>query len=280
MPTYASAAWMATQPVKAKKAKAPEAIPVDMDEDMEPHGGVSQSPERNELIKKLADLDALIGKLQPMSEDLDVQALVDEKKLEKQTVQASLKSRRPIRTQMKIAAEMLDKARRKHTRILEEEQGLQAMIQTKRQEMQQVAEEIAGHLAEVSALECKLRDEGAEGIQDAEDKILVTTVAGGVPSTQAVPSQQWLAFQRWCQDQVLMEDTAGQTASPTTPVEVLGTRTPNGKEGQQHQEEGEATTASYGPAMGPFRASVRMDLYGADASQEAVPRVPHAGQEQ
>ena len=270
---FAAAARTTAEAVKAQQNKVEMQMDTDLNHDtaqqqpMELDGGKDKSepgsPERSELTKTVADIDALITKPQPMEADESVKLLIKSKREEKEAALASLRAKRPTRTQLKVAAEMLDKARSRHAKIKEEEQSLKILLEDKQRQMREVAQEITGHMAEVSTLEFRLREEGlAEFPQPtgaAESRVLLTAIEAGVPCAQAVLMQQWHAFQQLCQAQAAAQQgAAAHHAAPQTPVRQpvpISIATPRAAP-QEVDNEGDP---DYGPALAPFKR--RTDPY-------------------
>ena len=98
---------MAAEAVKAQQCKTEQEMNTELDH-MEVDGGKDKStpgsPERSELMKTVAAIDALITKLQPMEADESVKLLIQNKREEKEAALASLRAKRPTRTQLKVAA--------------------------------------------------------------------------------------------------------------------------------------------------------------------------------
>ena len=65
----------------------------------------AESPERQELTKKLIALDSAISKLEPISDLPGIGALLAQRREEKQETQRVLRAQRPAAVQIKIAAE-------------------------------------------------------------------------------------------------------------------------------------------------------------------------------
>ena len=167
---FAAAARTTAEAVKAQQNKVEMQMDTDLNhvtaqqQPMELDGGKDKSepgsPERSELTKTVADIDALITKPQPMEADESVKLLIKSKREEKEAALASLRAKRPTRTRRKVAAEMLDKARGRHAKIEEEEQS--PKILNKQRQVKEVAQEITGHVAEVSTLEFGLQEENKQ----------------------------------------------------------------------------------------------------------------------
>ena len=150
---FAAAARTTAEAVKAQQNKVEMQMDTDLNhvtaqqQPMELDGGKDKSkpgsPDRSELTKKVANTDTLITKPQPMEADESVKLLIQR-----------------TRTRRKVAAEMLDKARGRHAKIKEEEQSLKTL--NKQRQMKEVAQEITGHVAEVSTLEFGLQEENKQ----------------------------------------------------------------------------------------------------------------------
>ena len=181
----------------------------------------SNTPDRAVLIKKLAALDSLLAKLTPLqADDPDVTALADEKRLEKQAVQAELRAGRPTRTLLKTATDQHDKAKKRQARAAEEERGLRVLLERAQSQQREAAEAVALHLDEITALERRLREEDAEAPQPLP-------LAEGVPPN--VTKDHWNLFMAWMtqqqhaatQQQAATQQPCAQPQASVTPTQPL-----------------------------------------------------------
>jgi len=183
---------------------------------------VATPPDRAQLIKKLAALDSLLARLSPFqADDPDVMALADEKRLEKQAVQAALRAGRPTRTLLKSATDLHDKAKKRQLRAAEEERGLRILLERAQSQQREAAEAVALHLDEISALERKLRDEDERPPQP------LPPVEGVLPPN--VTKDHWNLFMVWMtqqqhsatQQQAATQLPGAQPQACTTPAQPV-----------------------------------------------------------
>jgi len=220
----AAAAGAAPQQQPPLPAAAPPQEDGDVDATMEDAGApeAPMTPDRAELIKKLTALDSLLAKLSPLqADDADVMALADEKRLEKQAVQAALRAGRPTRTLLKTATDQHDKAKKRQARAAEEERGLRVLLERAQSQRREAADAVALHLDEITALERKLREEDMQAPQPPP------TVQGALPPN--VTQDQWNLFMAWMieqqhaatQQQAAMQQPGAQPQACTPPTQPV-----------------------------------------------------------
>ena len=245
---------------------------------------VSENTSAEELQVQLTRLDKLILSLESLPADPTVKELIEDKKAERALARATLRSLKPLKTQLRAAMEARDRAIKKHTSLSEEVSDLKALLAAKQESLNASAQEVQNLVAEADRVATLHKEESlatmraaeeAEASQEEESvgsmpQQWTTALVGAMPPALAAEFSHWFMTYQQAGAQTEQQDHASGSApvtpqrlthvpgspqlppaSPHTPhVAQQEAATPLGNQSQGPAE----SKPSFGPSVRPFRA--------------------------
>ena len=213
----------------APAISSPERFDLDPDAAMEPaedSDATTEANDRTTLAAKLAETDSLLASLKRLPTDHLVQQLIDAKTATKQKLQEQLRATRPLELRLRKGLEELDRLRKKHKRLQEEEADLQTLLTAKEQEKNTAHDSMAAKQLEVDALMAAKQTE-AETEDDGKDALMsAQRAAEPVYRLTKQQMEEYLALQA-ARSAAATPSASGHSAA-TAPITRLLARTPDG----------------------------------------------------